>query len=115
MIYQGSKIKLLPNTEDKDGTSNEKNEKWEGINHFGHYFQFKVLDKNLFQKKMRSGFIYLQVFTELDLHAGDVVTIKKLLYAGRKDNIVILGVEIMEQPESTVEALGTGSLLDYGF
>lgn len=107
MILKGTPIELRPNTNYPDNP--EKNEeKWIGSNKLGDYQQFQVFDMNFDKGKGRHGFLYVQVFTDLDLHAGDTVTVKEIHYVMKKGrNVTIIGVSIHETSGFNVEDVGS--------
>lgn len=112
MITKHTPLELRANT--YYGENSELNQdKWTGYHkRFGDYQQFQVLDMNFQGKMVRSGFVYVQVFTDLDLKVGDVVTVQEVLFVMRKGNTFIVGVSIKEKSKANLEM---GTEVDCGF
>lgn len=107
MILKGTPIQLRHNTFYKDEPEKSQ-DKWYGDNKLGSYQQFQVLDMNFDKGKANNGFLYVQVFTDLDLHVEDVVTVKDILYVMKKGrNTTVMGVTIHEKSIVNVEDIGS--------
>ena len=65
----------------------------------GEFQQFQVHDVNCtLQGKLIYGYIYLQIFgCEIDLRAGDAVTIDKILFVQAKGKLITIGCTIKER------------------
>lgn len=66
---------------------------------FGEFQQFQVHDVNFSQlRRPIYGFVYLQIFgCEIDLRAGDCVTVDKILYIQNKNKLTTIGCTIKEK------------------
>ena len=107
MILKGTPIHLRHNTYYKDDPAKSQ-EKWYGENKLGCYQQFQVLDVNFDKGKANNGFVYMQVFTDMDLHVEVVVTVKEILYVTKKGrSTTVVGVTIYEKMMVDVEDIGS--------
>lgn len=103
MIKAGNSITLLPYKTYKNNPS--KNEPvGYGTNDLGDYLKFQVLDVNKgYGDKCYTGFMYVNVYTDLPLKVHDRVTIESIVSIQRKYNIVAIWITIKEKSPSLFE------------
>lgn len=101
MIFEGSRIEIRPNKRYRDNPElNEDIEVGEG--RFGSYQQCQIIDRNATEDgKVKTGFFYCRIHTNLNLKVGDIVTVDKILYVQRKQNICVIAINIKESSPTT--------------
>lgn len=97
MIKEGTNITLRPY---KNYPNNPEKSVQVGFGEdhiLGKHLKFQVMDvNNGTGAKPHTGFAYINVYTELPLKVGDMVTVDKIVTFQIKKNIVIIGVTISQ-------------------
>lgn len=102
MIKVGSKIRLLPNMNYADHP--ERNEDvGTGENKLGKYLQMQVMDSTIIKGKKTTGFFYVRIFTDISLVPNDMVTVKEIVYAQKKNRTAVIGIKIEEQTPMSLD------------
>lgn len=104
MLKKGTEIHLLAYKHYKgDSKKNVDVGVWE--NSFGKCLQFQILDTNAKQgnKGLNTGFLNVNVHTDIPLRVDDCVTIKEILYIQKVFNYTTIGITIEETFSGVIE------------
>ncbi|MFR7590224.1 MAG: hypothetical protein ACLUVC_02175 [Longibaculum sp.] len=97
MIKEGTNITLRPYKHYKDNPENDVPVGFGEDHILGKHLKFQVMDvNNGAGAKPHTGFAYINVYTELPIKVGDMVTVDKIVTFQIKKNIVIIGVTIRQ-------------------
>lgn len=95
-IKVGQKIEIRPNMRYKDKPELNEDIGY-GQDQVGVFQQCQVLDRtDVGDGKIKTGFLYVRIHTDLPLKVGDMVTVKEFEYVQRKGNLFVIGIKIEE-------------------
>lgn len=104
MLKKRTRIRLLAYKHYKDDSKkNVDVGVWE--NSFGRCLQFQTLDTNAKQgnKGLNTGFLNVNVHTDIPLRVDDYVTIKEILYIQKVFNYTTIGISIEETSPGVIK------------
>lgn len=108
MLASGTNVTLRPYKTYKNNPENNVAVGY-GENKRGKFLKFQVMDVNNSGSKKATGFLYVNVHTDLPLKVFDMVTIDQILYVQRKFNVVVIGItikqtnpEVLEMPKEDI-------------